>query len=78
MVVLIRRGSFLVIFLALLSMPVRTAAAQDALTKAKALYHDAAYQDALIALEGQEASLEVHQYRTLCLIALGQVGRRSA
>jgi TonB family protein len=73
MVVMSGRGSVLLLLLLVLFTTVGTAAAQDPLTKAKALYHDAAYQDALTVLEGEEASLEVHQYRTLCLLALGQV-----
>jgi TonB family protein len=73
MVVMSGRGSVLLLLLLVLFTTVGTAAAQDPLTKAKALYHNAAYQDALTVLAGEEASLEVHQYRTLCLLALGQV-----
>jgi TonB family protein len=73
MVVTSGRGSVLLLLLLVLFTTVGTAAAQDPLTRAKALYHDAAYQDALTVLAGEEASLEVHQYRTLCLLALGQV-----
>jgi hypothetical protein len=43
----------------------------DALLKAKALYAEASYEDALKTLDGRE-SPEAYQYRALCLIALGR------
>lgn len=43
----------------------------DPVTRAKALYAEAAYDEALVALKGSEGS-EAHQYRALCLIALGR------
>jgi hypothetical protein len=46
--------------------------ALDALVKAKALYAEASYDDALRVLSTFE-SAEAHQYRALCLLALGQV-----
>jgi TonB family protein len=42
-----------------------------ALERAKALYHDAAYEEALGALRDTN-SAEAHQYRALCLMALGR------
>ena len=43
----------------------------DTLMKAKTLYADASYDEALVVLKGSEAA-EAHQYRALCLIALGR------
>ncbi len=51
-------------------------AAQSPLTDAKALYANAAYEDALKLLDqvpATESVSEVHQYRALCLVALGRV-----
>ena len=48
-----------------------TAAAQESLTKAKALYDAAAYEDALTILTPVEAP-EAQQYKALCLLALGR------
>ena len=50
---------------------VTTAAAQEPLTKAKALYDAAAYEDALTVLAKVELP-EAQQYRALCLLALGR------
>ena len=43
----------------------------DTLMKAKALYADASYDEALTVLKNSDAA-EAHQYRALCLIALGR------
>lgn len=43
----------------------------DTLMKAKTLYADASYDEALVVLKGSDAA-EAHQYRALCLIALGR------
>jgi TonB family protein len=50
---------------------VASAAAQEPLTKAKALYDAAAYEDALTVL-AQVDLPEAQQYRALCLLALGR------
>ena len=50
---------------------VSNAAAQEPLTKAKALYDAAAYEDALTVLTQVEIP-EAQQYRALCLLALGR------
>jgi tetratricopeptide (TPR) repeat protein len=47
------------------------AAAQEPLTKAKALYDAAAYEDALTILSPVEVP-EAEQYKALCLLALGR------
>jgi TonB family protein len=66
----IRSGRILTI--AVLSVGVAvSAAAQEPLTKAKALYDAAAYEDALTVL-GQVDLPEAQQYRALCLLALGR------
>jgi hypothetical protein len=44
----------------------------DSLVKAKALYAEASYDDALRAL-GTNEGPEAHQYRALCFLALGKV-----
>ena len=43
----------------------------DTLMKAKTLYADASYDEALVVLKGSDVA-EAHQYRALCLIALGR------
>lgn len=48
-----------------------SAAAQEPLTKAKALYDAAAYEDALTILIPVDAP-EAQQYKALCLLALGR------
>jgi len=48
-----------------------TAGAQEPLTKAKALYDAAAYEEALTLLAPVEAP-EAQQYRALCMLALGR------
>jgi TonB family protein len=45
--------------------------APDTLARARALYADASYDEALAVLKGSDAA-EAHQYRALCLIALGR------
>jgi TonB family protein len=76
MAVYMRPGVALFLLAVLLTTSAGTASAQDSLTRAKALYADAAYQEALDALKDpsvQETSPEVHQYRAMCLAALGQL-----
>jgi tetratricopeptide (TPR) repeat protein len=48
-----------------------TASAQEPLTKAKALYDAAAYEEALTLLASVQAP-EAQQYRALCMLALGR------
>jgi hypothetical protein len=48
-----------------------TAAAQEPLTKAKALYDAAAYEEALTLL-GPVQAPEAQQYKALCMLALGR------
>jgi TonB family protein len=48
-----------------------TASAQEPLTKAKALYDAAAYEEALTVLAA-ESLPEAQQYRALCMLALGR------
>lgn len=56
----------------LLILPAGTAFAQaPAVARAKALYDTAAYEEALTALRDAD-SAEAHQYRALCLMALGR------
>ena len=43
----------------------------DTLVKAKALYAEASYDEALAVLKGDEGA-EAYQYRALCFIALGK------
>ena len=43
----------------------------DTLVKAKALYAEASYDEALVALKGDEGA-EAYQYRALCFLALGK------
>jgi periplasmic protein TonB len=51
-----------------------TAQAQDAFERAKSLYLEAAYEDALALLDpsGPSSNADVHLYRALCLLALGR------
>lgn len=63
------------VFLLLILGSAGTAAAQDVLVRAKALYTAAAYDDALKMLDTAEGAApppEVKQYRALCLLALGR------
>jgi tetratricopeptide (TPR) repeat protein len=50
------------------------AVAQEPFARAKALYDDAMYDEALRVLDGlaNQTIPEIHQYRALCLIALGR------
>jgi hypothetical protein len=43
----------------------------DTLVKAKALYAEASYDEALVALKGNDGA-EAYQYRALCFLALGK------
>jgi hypothetical protein len=56
------------------------ARAQDAFDRAKALYLEAAYEDALALLDtpGPPGSADVHLYRALCLLALGRATEADA
>ena len=51
-----------------------TAQSQDAFDRAKSLYLEAAYEDALALLDpsGASSTADVHLYRALCLLALGR------
>lgn len=57
-----------------------TARSQDAFDRAKSLYLEAAYEDALALLEptGPANTADVHLYRALCLLALGRAGEADA
>jgi hypothetical protein len=57
--------------LVLASTSITAGQVPDTLMKAKTLYADASYDEALVVLKGSEAA-EAHQYRALCLIALGR------
>jgi protein TonB len=72
---MLSRARTLFTFIAIMASLGRPATAQDALADAKALYDKAAYEEALKLLDqigGAASSSEVHQYRALCLIALGR------
>lgn len=68
----------LLVLVALLVNPAATAAAQDPLETARALYASADYEATLAALDraaavpAPERAAEVDYYRALCLIALGR------
>jgi TonB family protein len=64
-----RWGSFLWAFALLLATA--TASAQEPLTKAKALYDAAAYEEALTLLASVQVP-EAQQYKALCMLALGR------
>ena len=53
---------------------------QDAVERAKTLYLEAAYEDALALLEtrGSSSTADVHLYRALCLLALGRTSEADA
>src|SRR5688500_1520241 len=57
-----------------------TARSQDAFDRAKSLYLEAAYEDALALLEptGPANAADVHLYRALCLLALGRPSEADA
>lgn len=57
-----------------------TARSQDAFDRAKTLYLEAAYEDALALLDtpGPMGTADVHLYRALCLLALGRAGEADA
>ena len=54
--------------------------AQDALDKAKSLYLEAAYEDALAVLDSSTTltTADGHLYRALCLLALGRAAEADA
>jgi len=56
------------------------AQSQDALERAKTLYLEAAYEDALALLDtpGPGGTADMHLYRALCLLALGRSGEADA
>jgi hypothetical protein len=64
-----RTGQFLCAWALLLTAA--TAAAQEPLAKAKALYDAAAYEEALTLL-GPVQAPEAQQYKALCMLALGR------
>ena len=57
-----------------------TARSQEAFDRAKSLYLEAAYEDALALLEpsGPSSTADEHLYRALCLLALGRAGEADA
>jgi tetratricopeptide (TPR) repeat protein len=57
-----------------------TARSQDAFDRAKTLYLEAAYEDALALLDtpGPPGTADVHLYRALCLLALGRASEADA
>jgi TonB family protein len=59
------------VFGAVLFCAAATASAQEPLTKAKALYDAANYEEALLAL-GSVQIPEAQQYKALCMLALGR------
>jgi hypothetical protein len=67
-----------VILFALLVSPVASGAADDALARAKNLYLSAAYDEALVVLDGlrtespRRGAMEVAEYRVFCLLALNR------
>lgn len=70
-----RLGSLIAASIVFVAVTGGRAAAQDLLSDAKALYDEAAYEEALKALDrisAVDTVPEVHQYRALCLVALGR------
>lgn len=70
-----RRWMGLALAVCLLASVPATAAAQDALTRAKGLYASAEYEEALQlfeSLSGRTPSTEVSAYHVFCLVALGR------
>lgn len=69
-----RRRLLLALWTALLlsAMPPALAESGDRLARARSLYAQAAYAEALEAMSGVPG-LEAHRYRALCLLALGRV-----
>jgi hypothetical protein len=72
----IHRPAVLLLLCLLATTWVETAAAQDSLARARELYNNADYEEAMAVLNtGAAAELvspEHRQYRALCLVALGQ------
>jgi hypothetical protein len=64
-------GACCLVGVVLASTSVTSGQVPDTLMKAKALYADASYDEALTVLKNSDAA-EAHQYRALCLIALGR------
>jgi TonB family protein len=70
-----RRSMGVALAVCLLAAVPSTAAAQDALTRAKGLYASAEYEEALQlfeSLSGRTPSTEVSAYHVFCLVALGR------
>ena len=70
-----RRWMGLALAVCVLASVPATAAAQDALTRAKGLYASAEYEEALQlfeSLSGRTPSTEVSAYHVFCLVALGR------
>jgi TonB family protein len=74
-----RRLSQVVIAAVVAAMP-GLVQAQDVFDRAKTLYLEAAYEDALALLEapGPSGTADVHLYRALCLLALGRSNEADA
>jgi hypothetical protein len=64
-------GACCLVGFVLASTSITSGQVPDTLMKAKALYADASYDEALAVLKSSDAA-EAHQYRALCLIALGR------
>lgn len=64
-------GACCLVGFVLASTSITSGQVPDTLMKAKALYADASYDEALTVLKSSDAA-EAHQYRALCLIALGR------
>ena len=64
-------GACCLVGFVLASTSITSGQVPDTLMKAKALYADASYDEALTVLRNSDAA-EAHQYRALCLIALGR------
>jgi len=64
-------GVYCLVALVLASTSITSGQVADSLVKAKALYAEASYDEALAILKGNDGA-EAFQYRALCLIALGR------
>ena len=64
-------GVYCLVAIVLASTSITSGQVADSLVKAKALYAEASYDEALAILKGNDGA-EAFQYRALCLIALGR------
>ena len=64
-------GASCLVGVVLATTSIRAGQVSDPLVKAKALYAEASYDEALSVLKGNDAA-EAYQYRALCFIALGK------